>query len=196
MARRPKQYIYALSDPRDGVIGYVSLGDKSLRSTKQLLLSDSEQLFHHSKWLKRLVLAGFEPKMTVLESVEVELAHERLQYWVDLISNTDGLVDSVKRRRAGWSEERKERYRQKRTGVPIKQRDPHGLRAQALRETWKRKKAEGLPVGWGGHTEETRKKIGDAVRAAKEFKIKKQSLKEAREQDTFIKELLKEDTWD
>jgi hypothetical protein len=82
-----KTFIYALIDPRDGLIKYIG---KSNNPTKRYYhhLAETKQDFKTKKcnWLRKLLKENKKPTLEILEECNVNLWHEREIYWIDTIN--------------------------------------------------------------------------------------------------------------
>lgn len=96
------KYVYALVDPRHGVVRYIGVAkDPQKRLRSHVVESRSERhgdrLPHRCRWIRKLLFEGVKPKMIILEGI-VENWQEREKYWIKehrergcmLTNSTDG----------------------------------------------------------------------------------------------------------
>lgn len=80
-------YIYKLTDPRDGKARYVGKTSNYKRRYKQHLNHLDKLQTPKRKWIEELYSLGLKPQMVVIEQVKGD-GREREQYWFDFYKAT------------------------------------------------------------------------------------------------------------
>lgn len=163
-------YIYALIDPKTGSVRYVGkTSNLRRRLNAHIARSKLGCKYHAPQWIASLVADGIRPVMDVLEEMpdDADWASREI-HWIefykrlgcDLTNTAPGGLGYASYGRLGKknTEEHKRKCSESRKGISIKQRDPLGRRAAALRAIAREKQLSaeesGIPNSWGKHTEE------------------------------------------